>query len=72
VQSALNLRLALASFGLVFCAVIGILAYRAGYTAAAVLMGIGALVAIIDVIVILKRRATRRKQNPNRDYSLFE
>ena len=71
-QSALNLRLVLASFGLVFCAVMGILAYRAGYSLFAWLLGAIALITVIDIVVILRRRSQRRKENPNRRSSLFE
>ncbi len=70
--SALNLRLVLALFGLVFCTVMAVLTARAGLTAIAVLFGLLAVVAVIDVVVIMRRRAARRREHPGRKFSLFE
>jgi hypothetical protein len=65
--SALNLRLVLAGFGLVFCAVAAILTAIAGWTVFAVILGVAAVVALIDIFVILRRRAQRGGK-----HSLFE
>ena len=69
--SALNLRLVLAGFGLVSCAVLtGVLVW-AGYQVAAVFVGVLAVVAAVDVVVIQLRRRARRRTDPER-HSMFE
>lgn len=71
--SALNLRLVLAMFGLVVCAVLGVLAGRAGYPVPAVILGILAAVAAADLVVIQRRRTARRREEPpGTRHSLFE
>ncbi|AVT40468.1 DUF6343 family protein [Plantactinospora sp. BB1] len=71
--SALNLRLALAAFGLVICVVLGVLALRADLLVLAVLLGILAVVAVVDLVVIQRRRAARRREEPpGTKHSLFE
>jgi hypothetical protein len=69
--SALNLRLLLAAFGLVSCAVLAVLMWRAGATAFGWVLAALAFVAAVDLVVIqLRRRARRRGGDRNR--SLFE
>ena len=71
--SALNLRLILASFGLVVTAVLGVLAARADYPVIAGILLALAVVAVIDLIVISRRRAARRREEPpGTHHSLFE
>ncbi len=71
--SALNLRLALASFGLVICAVLGVLAARADYLVLAAVLFLLAAVAAVDLVVIQRRRAARRREEaPGSRHSLFE
>jgi Flp pilus assembly protein TadB len=72
-QSALNLRLVLASFGLIFALPLAVWAGVAGYLVPAVLLGILAVVAFIDLLVIqYRRRQRRRRERPGTDHSLFE
>jgi hypothetical protein len=69
--SALNLRLVLAAFGFVACAVLaGVLAW-ARYPVAAAVAGLFALVALVDLVVVQIRRRRRRREDPAR-HSLFE
>jgi uncharacterized membrane protein YqjE len=69
--SALNLRLLLACFGLVSCAVLaGWLAWL-GYPVAAVVVGLFAVVAVVDIVVIQVRRRQRRRLDDG-GHSLFE
>jgi len=59
--SALDLRLGLAIFGLVMCAVLAVLLWRAGLGALGLVLAALALVAVGDiVVVVLRRRAGRR------------
>jgi hypothetical protein len=67
----LNLRLALAGFGLVSCAVLAGLLLGLGYPVPAVIMGLFAVAALVDVVVIQLRRRQRRHADPRR-HSLFE
>ncbi|MDP9407182.1 MAG: hypothetical protein M3P95_04700 [Actinomycetota bacterium] len=65
-SSALNLRTALAAFGLVLCAALAVLAWsnRAalpGGPLLAVLFALGAMAAVVDLAVLRRRRATRRQ-----------
>jgi uncharacterized membrane protein YqjE len=69
--SALNLRLVLAGFGLVSCAALAGLLWWAGYRPVAVVAGVLALVALVDLVVIQTRRRRRRRADP-RHHSLFE
>ena len=69
--SALNLRLALASFGLVSCAVLAAVLAWLGYPLAAVVVAAFALVAVVDIVVIQIRRR-RRREIDGRNHSLFE
>lgn len=71
--SALNLRLVLASFGLVVCVVFGVLAARADLTVLAVILGVLALAAVVDLVVVQRRRVARRREEPpGTRHSLFE
>ena len=70
-RSALNLRLVLAGFGLVSCAVLaGVLLWK-GVLPAAVIAGVFAVAALVDLVVIQLRRRQRRRVDPGR-HSLFE
>ena len=72
-QSALNLRLVLASFGLIFSLPLAVWAAVAGYVVPAVLLGALAVVAFIDLFVIQYRRRQRhRREPPDTHHSLFE
>ncbi|GLY06259.1 MULTISPECIES: hypothetical protein [Actinoplanes] len=70
--SPLNLRLALASFGLVVCAVLAVLLLRAGWTLPGWLLVGWAVVAAVDIVVIQLRRRARARAEGGRDHSLFE
>jgi len=72
-QSALNLRLVLASFGLIFTLPLAVWFAVAGYTVPAVLLGALATVAFVDLFVIQYRRRQRhRRDPPGSRHSLFE
>lgn len=63
--SALGLRRALAVFGLVFCGVFSGLLAVAGRTVPAVVLGIIAATALVDLVVIHRRAgAARRADGP--------
>ncbi|GID31370.1 hypothetical protein [Paractinoplanes brasiliensis] len=70
--SALNLRLILAAFGFVICAVLGILLLRSGWAVPGWLLLAWAAVAVIDMIVVQLRRRARRRTENGQDHSLFE
>jgi uncharacterized protein YacL len=71
--SALNLRLLLATFGLVVSLVLGVLVARAGYPVPAAILLLLAVVAAVDLVVVLRRRAARRREEPpGTHHSLFE
>lgn len=55
-RSALTLRLVLASFGLVTCAFLTVLLVVAGKSLLAVLPGVFAVIAAIDIVVIIRRK----------------
>ncbi|MGH3734819.1 MAG: DUF6343 family protein [Micromonosporaceae bacterium] len=69
--SALNLRLLLALFGLVMCAAGAALLFAIGRGGYAWLLVALALVALVDAIVVQRRRTARRRHHPSRR-SLFE
>lgn len=70
--SALNLRLLLAVVGLVSCGVLALLVARAGLVVLSVALTLLAAVAVVDIVVIQRRRAARRRQEPGVRHSLFE
>jgi hypothetical protein len=71
--SALNLRLVLASFGLVVSAGLGVLVMLTGHWVPAVILFVLAAVAVIDLVIIMRRRAARhREEPPGTRHSLFE
>ncbi|GID92009.1 hypothetical protein ACFQFC_03240 [Amorphoplanes digitatis] len=70
--SALNLRLVLASFGFVVCAVLAVVLWRTGWTVPAWLFAGWALVAAVDAVVVQLRRRARRRAEGGRHHSLFE
>ncbi|MET7750154.1 DUF6343 family protein [Micromonospora sp. NPDC005367] len=70
--SALNLRLALAGFGLVIMAIFAVLAFLANIVWLGVVCVLLALVAVVDLIIIQRRRAARRREEPGAKHSLFE
>jgi hypothetical protein len=70
--SALNLRLALAGFGLVFAGVLAVISFAFGAVwlgwAAVLLMA----VTVVDIVVIVRRRRQRRQADHGAPHSLFE
>ncbi|MGN9909406.1 DUF6343 family protein [Phytohabitans sp. LJ34] len=70
--SALNLRLLLASIGLVFMVVLAVLLAVADQPVLAIIASALAAVAAIDIAVVVRRIRTRHRADPNRHYSLFE
>ncbi|TDC60717.1 hypothetical protein E1258_13820 [Micromonospora sp. KC207] len=70
--SALNLRLALAGFGLVTMALFAVLAVWADVVWLGVVCAFFAVVAAVDLVVIQRRRAARRRESPGARHSLFE
>jgi Flp pilus assembly protein TadB len=69
--SALNLRLALASFGLAFLAVLAAILFAVGYPIPAGIAVVLAVVTIVDIVVIQSRRRQRRRRD-HQSGSLFE
>ena len=70
--SALNLRLVLATFGLITCVVLGVILLwwdLSGWGAA--VLAVLALIAAADLGVIQMRRRRRREEDPT-SHSLFE
>ncbi|WP_250279704.1 DUF6343 family protein [Frankia sp. Cppng1_Ct_nod] len=59
-RSALGLRLALALFGLLFCAGTGAYFAVQGKPVPAVGLGVVALTAVVDLVVIVRRMRGRR------------
>jgi Family of unknown function (DUF6343) len=56
-QSALTLRLVLAAFGLVFCAGAAVLAAIIPIIWLAIVLGVLAVIALIDLVVVARRKA---------------
>jgi hypothetical protein len=69
--SALNLRLVLATFGLVVSGALAAVLLSRGYLVVGVLAAVLAAVAVVDLFVIQQRRRQRRRTDP-RKHSLFE
>jgi hypothetical protein len=70
--SPLNLRLILAAFGFAVCTVLSILLFRMGWKLPGWLLAAWALVAVIDMVVVQKRRQARKRADGGSDHSLFE
>ena len=70
--SALNLRLVLASVGLVVCVVAAVLLAWRHLVIGVVVMAVLAVSAAVDIVVVWRRRRARRKADPHGDYSVFE
>jgi Family of unknown function (DUF6343) len=70
--SPLNLRLALASIGLVIMVVFAVLLALAGEPVLAIIAAALAVVAVIDIVVVVRRIRIRHREDPGRRYSLFE
>jgi hypothetical protein len=70
--SALNLRLVLATFGLVTMTIFAVLAFWAHLAWLGVVCAILAAVAVVDLTIIQRRRAARRREEPGVRHSLFE
>lgn len=68
----MNLRLALALFGLVGTGVLLYLAFRYGNLALAVVSCVLLAITITDLVAIQIRRRRRRNREPGVDHSLFE
>jgi hypothetical protein len=69
--SALNLRLALAVFGLVTCVVLAVLVMRTGERGFGWVLVALAADAAVDIVVVQLRRRARRRAGEG-DHSLFE
>ena len=69
--SALNLRLALASFGLVFLLVLAGILFGIRRPVLAIPALVLAAVTVADIVVVQLRRRERRRVDPRR-HSLFE
>lgn len=70
--SALNLRLALACFGLVSFVALTVVLALIHLTVAAIASGIVAATALVDIVVIQLRRRQRRREEGGQRHSLFE
>ncbi len=71
--SALNLRLALSVFGVVLSAALAVVAWAAGRRGGAVALAVLALVALVNAVVVQRRRAARRRSEPgDGHHTLFE
>jgi uncharacterized membrane protein YqjE len=70
--SALNLRLALALFGLSSMIVLLVVFVWIGYGGFALAAGVVAVTAAVNVIVVQRRRVQRRREEPGVKHSLFE
>lgn len=70
--SALNMRLVLAIFGLVSMTIFAVVAFRVGVIWLGVVCAILAAVAVVDLVVIQRRRAARHREEPGVKHSLFE
>ena len=70
--SALNLRLVLASFGFVTMTALTLVLLWLKLIPLAIVCGIIAMTACVDIAVIQRRRAERRRREPGTQHSLFE
>jgi hypothetical protein len=69
--SPLNLRLALASFGLVMSVVFAIFLFRYHLAPVAWAFIVLAAVSVVDIVVIQLRRRARKREDPTH-HSMFE
>ncbi|WP_328794656.1 DUF6343 family protein [Herbidospora solisilvae] len=58
-ESALGLRLVLAIFGVLICAAVAVLAFLIGIVFLGVIMAVLAVIAIADLIVVIRRLRQR-------------
>ncbi|GAA0379411.1 hypothetical protein Acor_00750 [Acrocarpospora corrugata] len=58
-ETALNLRIALAIFGLVVSAALGVLSWLAGWFVPAVALWAIAVIAVVNLIVLAQKRVKR-------------
>ena len=70
--SALNLRLALAVFGLLAFTALAVGLWLVGFRPLAVFAAVGAATAVVDIVVVQRRRIRRRRAEPGAHHSLFE
>jgi hypothetical protein len=70
--SALNLRLVLAVFGALSMLAIGVLAWAWDIVPVAVVAFGIAAVAIVNAVVVQRRRVQRHRREPGSHHSLFE
>ena len=70
--SALNLRLVLAIFGLVFFAGLTVALFWVDLPVPAVISAVIALGAVVNIIVVQRRRIQRARREPGEHHSLFE
>jgi hypothetical protein len=70
--SPLNLRLVLALFGMVVCAILAVLLFRAGWTVPGWLLAAWSVAAAVDAVVVQLRRRARARSDGGRRHSLFE
>jgi hypothetical protein len=70
--SPLNLRLILAAFGFVVCTALSILLFAMGWKLPGWLLAAWAVVAVIDMVVVQRRRRARKRAESGQDHSLFE
>ncbi|MFD0742759.1 DUF6343 family protein [Phytohabitans flavus] len=70
--SALNTRLILASIGLVIMVAFAVLLALADQPVLAAIAAALAVVAVIDILVVIRRIRIRHREDPNRRYSVFE
>ncbi len=71
-QSALNLRLALAIFGLLCTITLLVLAFVYGNLALAVVGCVLLAITVTDLVAIQIRRRRRQRREPGVSHSLFE
>ncbi|MEU4160052.1 hypothetical protein [Actinoplanes sp. NPDC026670] len=70
--SPLNLRLVLALFGMVVCAILAVLLFRAGWIVPGWLLAAWSVAAAVDAVVVQLRRRARARSDGGRRHSLFE
>jgi hypothetical protein len=58
-RSALNLRLLLATFGLLLCGGLALWFFLTDLTALGVILAVLAVLALLDIVVVLRRRRRR-------------